>query len=239
MLDIVGRGYNGFEIPTDNNNNNLQRQQQQPGYMTNGFNHNPQDFNNNKPDPQEIDYPLSLSFQSRLRQKTQEKIQEKMKKRETPQADTKKYEPKFQSQAEYDNKSASSSSNNSHSPSYQMPEQRASPPLPANKNFGLSISGYQNQSSSSVVNGKPPQPYNPAAAYDEMVITPSRKVSINNNTNGNRYIDNDERELPVRNGGAGRDNFGEDNIDSLLENRSYVPNNSQSERKFKPTAATQ
>ena len=115
MLDIVGRGYNGFEskeLPITD-----YRQQKQFGKHNNNDSDNSynglqqENVGNRQQVEQEVDYPLSLSFQSRLRQKTQEKIQEKMKRKDevkrvvVPVA------------KEYESQSASSGSNNSHSPS--------------------------------------------------------------------------------------------------------------------------
>lgn len=149
---------------------------------------------------------MSLSFQSRLRQKTQEKMQEKMKKKDE----------KIR-QREFDNLASN--------PSTPQTQERVSPPLPANKNFGLSISGYQNQSSSSVI-GKPTM-YNQmlsgtASQYDDY----SERVA---QTKTNNY-EIDESKAYFNDSNL-------DNIENFLENRIYVPNNERT--KFKPTAATQ
>lgn len=113
----------------------------------------------------EPEFPLSLSFQTRLRQKTQEKIEEKQK-RKVEKIKREKHKRELDS---------FNSSFINGSPDFD------------GKDFGLSISGYQNQQA---VSGKPPiytYPTNEQQIYSLNDPTMERRLSATSTDHYNPY----------------------------------------------------
>jgi hypothetical protein len=177
----------------------------------------------------EIDFPLSLSFRSRLRQKTQEKIEEKHKKRVEKIKKEKQKKELESLNTSINNSSPVPTENDRATPNKSnFIDQKKL--INKNKNtkykmllikldFGLSISGYQNQSSSNV-NGKPPI-YNQYNQVDRQQIYPLDDYPIDTKKTEYDYGINGEYPYPYP-----------DESNTTLPALDNKP-------KFKPTPATQ